>query len=158
MPNQNKNIWIIVGVIVVILVIIFMVKSSPKEENEQVPANMPAGNINPESKPTAEVSGTTQVEPVSIAYADALIKYKDRRIQLDKSCHASPRMVTYKDNTGIMVDNRSAQTRTVKIGTTFTIKPWDFQIVILPDIYKKSKTLLVDCDKAQNVATVLIQE
>jgi hypothetical protein len=66
--------------------------------------------------------------------------------------------VTYKDNSGIMIDNRSAQTRTVKVGTTFTIKPYGFKIVVLPDIYLKSQKILVDCDKMQNVATVLVQE
>ena len=93
-----------------------------------------------------------------ISYNQALIKYADRRIQLDKTCQAQPNNVTYKDNTGIMIDNRSAQARTVKVGTTFTIKPWGFKIVVLPDIYLKSKTILIDCDKYQNVATILIQE
>jgi hypothetical protein len=95
---------------------------------------------------------------VSIAYADALIKYADRRIQLDKTCQAHPNTVTYKDNTGIMIDNRSPQTRTVKVGITFTIKPWGFKIVVLPNVYLTSKTLLVDCGQYQNVATILVQE
>jgi len=87
-----------------------------------------------------------------------LVKYADRRIQLDTVCQAHPNTVTYKDNTGIMIDNRSPQTRTVKVGTNFTIKPWGFKIVVLPDVYLVSKTLLVDCDGSQNVATVLVQE
>jgi hypothetical protein len=57
-----------------------------------------------------------------------------------------------------MIDNRSAQARTVKVGTTFTIKPWGFKIVVLPDVYLKTKTLLVDCGQYQNVATILVQE
>ena len=93
-----------------------------------------------------------------ISYANALVKYADRRIQLDTICQAYPNTVTYKDNTGIMIDNRSPKTRTVKVGTTFTIKPWGFKIVVLPDVYLASKTLLVDCDGSQNVATILVQE
>ena len=93
-----------------------------------------------------------------ISYANALVKYADRRIQLDTICQAYPNTVTYKDNTGIMIDNRSQKTRTVKVGTTFTIKPWGFKIVVLPDVYLASKTLLVDCDGSQNVATILVQE
>ena len=95
---------------------------------------------------------------MTVAYADALVKYKDRRIQFNASCQASPRSVTYKDNTGIMLDNRSAQSRTIKVGTTYTVKGYGFKIITLPDIYLKSSTLLVDCDKQQNVATVLVQE
>ncbi|MEK7227921.1 MAG: hypothetical protein AAB681_01030, partial [Patescibacteria group bacterium] len=92
------------------------------------------------------------------SYANALVKYKDRRIQFDDTCRAFPSTVTYKDNTGIMLDNRSAQTRIIKVGSTYTVKPYGFKIIVLPDIYLKSKTLLVDCGAAQNVATILIQE
>ena len=105
-----------------------------------------------------DVDQTAGVGAVSISYANALIKYADRRIQLDTACQARPIAITYKDNTGIMIDNRSPQTRTVKVGITFTIKPYGFKIVVLPDIYLKSKTILVDCDKSQNVATILVQE
>lgn len=101
---------------------------------------------------------STGVPAASISYANALIKYADRRIQLDKMCQAHPNTVTYKDNTGIMIDNRSPQTRTVKVDQVYTIKPYGFRIVVLPDIYLKSKTVLVDCDKSQNVATILVQE
>ena len=119
----------------------------------------------------APVEDNTAVEPESvqdvsdvpsgaapISYTNALVKYADRRIQLDKICQAHPNTVTYKDNTGIMIDNRSPNTRTIKVGTTFTIKPYGFKIVVLPDVYLQSKTLLVDCDQSQNVATILVQE
>ncbi len=116
---------------------------------------------NPTNEPESvqDTSGQTGgVAPVTLSYANALIKYADRRIQLNATCQAYPYNVTYKDNTGIMIYNRSPNTRTVKVGTTFTIKPWGFRIVVLPDIYLKSKTILVDCDKMQNVATILVQE
>lgn len=112
----------------------------------------------PESVQDIKVKDASVVKPVTISYANALVKYVDRRIQLDKICQAHPNTVTYKDNTGIMIDNRSPKTRTVKIAETFTIKPWGFKIIVLPDIYLKSKTILVDCDASQNVATILIQE
>ena len=116
-------------------------------------------SVTTESESTQDInSQTASAGAVTISYANALVKYADRRIQLDKDCHAYPGNVTYKDNTGIMIDNRSPQTRTVKVGITFTIKPWGFKIVVLPDIYLKSKTLLVDCDQSQNVATILVQE
>ena len=105
-------------------------------------------------------NATPGVAPSLIAYADALKTYADRRIQINSGCQASfiGHTVTYKDNTGIMIDNRSAQSHTIKIGTTFTVKAWGFKIVVLPDIYLKSKTILVDCDNYQNVATILVQE
>jgi hypothetical protein len=94
----------------------------------------------------------------TISYTNALIKYADRRIQFNPTCQAFPNTVTYKDNTGIMLDNRSPVARTIKVGTNYTVKAWGFKIVVLPDIYLKSKTILIDCDKSQNVATILVQE
>ena len=105
---------------------------------------------------TSDQTIATGAAPIS--YANALVKYANRRIQLDPMCQAHPNTVSYKDNIGIMIDNRSAKTRTVKVGSTFTIKPWGFKIIILPDVYLVAKTILVDCDQSQNVATILVQE
>ena len=146
--NLQIWIWVIIAVIVVAVILFFVFANKPTIN--QV-------TTGPES--TQDISAQdVGAGSVSIAYADALIKYADRRIQLDKTCRAYPTKVTYKDNTGIMIDNRSPQTRTVTVGTTFTIKPWGFKIVVLPDVYLTSKTLLVDCGQLKNVATILVQE
>jgi len=148
MEKNNYNVWIWVVIIIIAVGILFFVF-----RNKEVAA--PVATI-PES--VQDTSQTIGVGAVSISYANALVKYANRRIQLNEACQAYPNTVTYKDNTGIMIDNRSSQTRTVKVGTVYTIKPYGFKIVVLPNIYLKSKTLLVDCDKSQNVATVLVQE
>mgnify|MGYP001564025841 FL=1 len=145
--------WI--GAIVVVAIIIFCVTSSPvvPVANTEVTPTVNDTSLEPAS--TLDTSG--EVKPVSIAYADALVQFADRRIQFDKACQAFPNTVTYKDNTGIMIDNRASIAHTIKIGTTYTVKAYGFRIIVLPDIYLKSKALLVDCDKSQNVATVLVQ-
>lgn len=163
--------WILIVIVLFIAIIslffIFQNKPVNKPAENNIPTdNPPTTNIppneqtttNPEPTKSTTPQNTKPTSPASISYQDALIKYADRRIQLDDACQAHPSNVTYKDNTGIMIDNRSAKTRTVKIGTTFTIKPYGFKIVVLPDTYLKSKTILVDCDQFQNVATILIQE
>ena len=141
--------WGLIVVAVIIIVALFFVYG-----------NKPATNtVTTESESAQDISAQdTGAAATPISYANALVKYADRRIQLDTTCQAHPNTVTYKDNPGIMIDNRSAKTRTVKVGVTFTIKPWGFKIVVLPDVYLKSKTLLVDCDGSQNVATILVQE
>lgn len=147
--NLRMWIWVIAAIIVVAAIIIFFVSANKQTINPTT--------TEPESVQDIS-SQDTGVGAVPISYANALVKYADRRIQLDTTCQARPNNVTYKDNTGIMIDNRSPKTRTVKVGTTFTIKPYGFKIVVLPDVYLASKTLLVDCDGSQNVATVLVQE
>ena len=154
--NLRMWTWIIVAVIVVAVVLIFVF------QNKQIVTTTtvaPVNTVTTEPSSTQDISASDiGAGSVSISYANALIKYSDRRIQLNSICQATPNKVTYKDNTGIMIDNRSAQTRTVKVGTTFTIKPWGFKIVVLPDVYLKAKTILVDCGQYQNVATILVQE
>ncbi|OGZ73706.1 MAG: hypothetical protein A2908_03710 [Candidatus Staskawiczbacteria bacterium RIFCSPLOWO2_01_FULL_38_12b] len=155
----NKNIIIIilaVGLLVVLgITVSYMINSPVPSENNISPTDNSA-TTEPES--VQDISGQTSTAVTAISYANALVTYADRRIQIDTACRAYPSNITYKDNTGIMIDNRSPQTRTIKIGTTFTVKPWGFKIFVLPDIYLKSKTILVDCDQSQNVATILVQE
>jgi hypothetical protein len=146
-------IWAIVAIVVVAVVLFFVFT------NKQTANPVTDNQVTTEPESFQDISAQdTGAGAVAISYANALVKYADRRIQLDTICQAHPNAVTYKDNTGIMIDNRSPQTRTVKVGTTFSIKPWGFKIVVLPDVYLKSKTLLIDCDQSQNVATILVQE
>jgi hypothetical protein len=157
--NLKILIWVIIAVVVIGAVIFFVF------ENNRVVNFTTSSNSSMVNSSVSEPASVQDVGPqdigagsVSISYANALIKYADRRIQLDKTCQAHPTSVTYKDNTGIMIDNRSPQSRTVKVGTTFTIKPWGFKIVVLPDVYLTSKTLFVNCDQLKNIATILVQE
>jgi hypothetical protein len=157
MEKKNTWVWVIVGILVLVGIWYFVTKNPKTPEPVVQDDAIASDTIGPESvQDTTNVAGIP-AQPV-ISYAKALIQYADRRIQLDATCQAHPNNVTYKDNTGIMIDNRSEFTRTVKVGTTFTIKPYGFKIVVLPDVYRKSSTLLVDCDKSQNVATILVQE
>jgi len=154
--EKKNNVWIWIVVVVLVAVILFFVFY--KNEVVIIPTEdtQTTETTNIESK--QDLTETTGVGAVSISYADALLKYEDRRIQLDELCQAHPNTVTYKDNTGIMIDNRSPLSMNIKVGTNYNIKPWGFKIVVLPDIYLTSKTLLVDCNESQNVATILVQE
>jgi hypothetical protein len=154
---EKSNIWVWALVIVGILVIVIFFSYQKKEQDIAPVVVAPIVEpivVEPESVEDIVLGS----KAVSMSYADALVKYADRRIQLDKNCQAFPNTVTYKDNTGIMIDNRSPQTRTVKVGTTVTIKGYGFKIITLPDVYLSTKTILIDCDGSQNVATILVQE
>jgi cytoskeletal protein RodZ len=158
MENKMKTMWTWV-VIAIVVIIIGGIWFFTYQNNRTVTTTNTNNTATTEPESVQDISAQDiGVGAVSISYADALIKYADRRIQIDKTCQASPHTVTYKDNTGVMIDNRSPQTHTIKLGTTFTIKPYGFKIIVLPDVYLKSKTLLIDCDQSQNVATVLVQE
>jgi hypothetical protein len=164
--DNNKDIWI--GAIVVLIIIAVVIFFSLRNKKEKIPVTLEQGteDILPLPQPTPStrkninnVNNKTG-ESASLSYAEALVKYSDKRIQFDSSCHVPmPNItVTYKDNIGIMLDNRSASDHTIKVGTDYTIKAYGFKIIFLPDIYLKAKTILVDCDNQQNVATILVQE
>lgn len=160
----NKMFWVAVAIIALIVILFsFMSKkqgSYTATPTTTVPSatNSVTNPVTTTTAPRAALIVNKAVIPVNLSYADALKIYADRRIQLDTACQATPNVVTYKDNTGIMIDNRSAKTRTVKVGDTYIIKPYGFKIVVLPDIYLKAKKIYLNCDKSISVATILIQE
>ncbi len=106
-------------------------------------------------KPTN--SGNTAAAP-SMSYEEALRVYEGRRIQFDESCIATPFQHTYKNGTSIMLDNRSNQMRSIyDLGQTVNIPAYGFKVITL-SATTFPKTLLVDCDSRQNVATIIIQK
>ena len=88
---KNKNLWIWIVVILVVAVgLIFWAKNSsapaPVVQNNPVVAPV---------TPTEDVSaGSVDVgaRRSTISYADALIKYKNARIQLDQNCQADSKV------------------------------------------------------------------
>ena len=159
--------YYVLGVVVVILVVLIVLNimqpsyetiTPNADDGTALDSNLTPDDIAKISEDTSEGSVNVGATAATISYTNALIKYADRRIQFNPTCQAFPNTVTYKDNTGIMLDNRSPVARTIKVGTNYTVKAWGFKIVVLPDIYLKSKTILIDCDKSQNVATILVQE
>ena len=147
---------LIIELIVVLALVGFALWSLNKNPAPIVTDNTKNGQ---EVIPTEDTSvGSVNANaPTSITYAQALVKYKDARIQLNNICQASPNNVTYKNNTSIMLDNRAPVDRTVKVGFVFNIKAWGFKIIKLSSA-KLPATWLVDCDTSQNVATILIQK
>ena len=163
--TNNKNMWMwVTGIVVLAAVASLLVWSM----NSSTPVLAPSTNNNPVVDNTAldanlgteDISAgsvNTGSTAVSISYANALIKYKDARLQLDKTCQASPDKMTFKNNTNIMIDNRAPVARSVRVGSIFPIKAYGFKIVNLSSATLPA-TWLVDCDKSQNVSTILIQK
>lgn len=160
MKDNNKTVWIVLGIIILIIAVMLIVKNKNKDgemnddgQNTDVTTVEPSEDVS-EGSVTATTPGST---PVTLSYANALIQYADRRIQINDACQATPTNMTFKTNTNIMIDNRSAQTKVVKIGSTYTVKGYGFKIIKLTAA-TPPLTLLMDCGAQQNVATILIQK
>ena len=155
--GMNENQKVFVELIVVLILVGFGFWLLTKDKDS---ASVVTDTGGAEIAPTEDISeGSVNLGSgaASISYQNALIKYKDARIQLDQSCRASPSNVTFKNNTSIMIDNRASLARTVKVGFTFSIKPYGFKIVNLSSATLPA-TWYIDCNGSQNVATILIQK
>ncbi len=157
--DNSKVIWLTIAIIILAVVIIFAAKA----HNASAPSNTSTSATDTGLLATEDLgSGSANAPvkstaPVTITYAEALQKYKGKIIQINDKCQASPIKMTFTNNTNIMIDNRSAVGRTIKIGSTFTVKGYGFKIINLSSS-TFPVTYLVDCDKSQNVATILLQK
>ncbi len=158
MQKNHKLVWGIVIVIVAVAAIVWIAsphEPAPAAPQETAKAETPAGK---EDISSGSVNATVSAgaKPVTLSYKDALVKYADRRIQIDSKCQAFPNTITYKNNTDIMIDNRGPQDRSIHLGSYYTVKGYGFKIINV-SLSKVPTTFLVDCDSQQNVATILIQ-
>ena len=113
-----------------------------------------------ENATTTEATTTkaATTAPAPLSYTRALQLYKDKKIQFTPSCQAYPNTVTYKNNTAIMLDNRSGAPQTIRFGgRTYTIGAYSFKIVT---VYAPNTpaSFYVDCNSMQNVATIGVQK
>ncbi|MFA5841279.1 MAG: hypothetical protein WC847_03360 [Candidatus Paceibacterota bacterium] len=153
--TKNKNLWI--GLAVVLFAVAgFMLWSMNKASAPVVDNSVPVDEVTPTEDTTpGSVNATSPA--ASISYANALVKYKDARLQLDKTCQGEPKNMTFKNGASLMIDNRAPVARTVKVGSVFSIKAYGFKIIKLSSSTLPA-TWYVDCDKSQNVSTILIQK
>jgi hypothetical protein len=161
MKDDNKNVWMIVGAVVVILIIVLAVRFKMKDVATDTPVDTTKDMTaleSTEDSSTGNIPSTDSAgKQVTRSYASALIEFNGRRIQLNDVCAASPTNMTFKNNTSIMIDNRSATPRTFKLGSTYTVKGYGFKIINLSST-KLPQTYLMDCGTQQNVATILLQK
>jgi len=145
---QNKYVkWIaLIVVLIVVLLVISLVKKS---------------SYNTTSYNAPQTSTTTPSAPSgSVAYQQAVVAYKDHRIQFDAACSATPSNMVLKSGTKVMLDNRAnVATKIVIDGVTYNIGAYDYKIVTLPTITSTSnKSLLLNCGAKVHVATITLQK
>jgi hypothetical protein len=163
----DKKVLVGVAAVVVAIAVLSLVagKSENRENEDQMNQAETTTDATGTSKPTTSttktVSTTYANQPVSLSYEQALELYKDnKRIQISGTslCQVSPNNVMYKNGTSIMLDNRSAVTRTIKLGgATYNIEGYGFRIAKLSSATLPI-TFLMDCGTQQNVAKVLLQK
>ncbi|MEK7583245.1 MAG: hypothetical protein AAB483_02495 [Patescibacteria group bacterium] len=150
---NNKTLLGIVIAAAVVIIIVVMTRSSTTPDTTPTPTASASASVSVSTSPAAV--GTPAK---TLSYEDALKKYPGTRFQFDTTCQARPSSMVIKKGTPVMLDNRANVARTITIGTTkYTLAKYGFRIVT-PTSAKYPVTFFIDCDKQQNVATLLIQQ
>ncbi len=159
---KNKYVWLGIGAVVLVLAIWLITKNRNKEveQNNSATNSQDSSQNSTQNDTNTSTAGENKI-PVktnSPSYATALTKYGTNRIQIQQNCQAVPNNVTYKNGTTVMLDNRASIAHTLKIDSkVITIPAYDFTTFTF-SYTNLPHTILMDCDKSQNVATILIQK
>lgn len=154
---MNTNTKVIGTILIVALLVLatYFILRTDKEAIPEGTDTTPVATTTTTTTTTVTPPATTPAQ--ALAYAEALKKYADKRIQITSTCQVVPNNVTYKNGTTIMIDNRSDKTKSVKIGSIYTVGAYDFRIITLSSAQLPA-TFYVDCDKQQNSGTIILQK
>jgi len=93
-----------------------------------------------------------------LSYTSAVNLYKDKRIQFDANCVASPSPASFNKGTKIMLDNRSNKQRRIALdGAVYNLAPYDYKIVTLTTTSSLPHTIMIDCGTGQNNGQIILQ-
>jgi ABC-type transporter MlaC component len=155
MKNMSKNVKLLIGAIVILVAIFLLVKKPSKpepvvtEENKEVVSETKSENQTP-SKTTTN----TNTNKERLSYSEALLKYKNSRIQFDQACQAIPANQTFKVGTKVMFDNRSPKATTIAIDSNvYLVEAYGYEIVTM----NREGSFTANCNNQRNVLTLLIQ-
>lgn len=143
--NNNKKIWIAVGVIVLVLLIIYAVKMS-HNSSTPAPADQTPASTTPETTAPASSDTTSPAVDKDTAYEAALKAYQ-YRIQF-KDCHgtisiANKGSLSLKQGSKLMLDNRDKVAHTIAFkGVSVKIAAENFAITTVNTL----GTYPVTCD------------
>jgi len=160
---NTKTLWWIIGIVAVLLIVIAIVhaRNNAASSNTAATAGTSDQNV---LVPTEDVSTgsihASMPSPAVLSYQEALNEYPNSRIQFDVNCQSTPSAATYKNNTTIMLDNRSASPRTIRLGSLgdVSIKAWGFKLVKLSSNDLLPNAMAIDCGAHQNVGIITIQK
>ncbi len=157
---MNKNIiYSLAGIaaIAVVAGIVWRLQKAPAPQPEnQAP---PAAQSPVQASQTAAPPSTQPAKPApKLTYTQALEQYKDRRMQFDADCVATPNNVTYKNPVTLMLDNRAPVARKIVInGRSYSLGAYGFAIASI-SAKPLPKELSVQCGGKYNAARILMQK
>jgi hypothetical protein len=167
---SKKNSYIIFGVAVAIIFIIVLIAVISKKQDIINIFNQPsvpvtsttqkAQNQNTQVKPSA---GTTTTPSSFLTYQEVLKAYTGKRFQFvnnrEGNCIMSPTSATFKNNTKVMLDNRTDKSMTVYLNGVANVMPaYGYKVVTLTATGQLPFTIKVDCNAGKNNGQIILQK
>lgn len=153
--------WVLVVIAVIAAVGYFKVRSkslpyvSYQGINSPSPSSSPAKTVYKPKAKAAPVSNSDAGTPM--AYTEIVKQYADARIQFDDNCQATPKAPTYKNNSNILLDNRSSSARTISVnGVKYQLGSYGYKVINLSST-TLPREISVDCGVSHNVGRILLQ-
>ena len=161
---MKKTNWILVVVVAVVAVVYFWLGKDPisyisLDKSSPSPSSS-ASSTKPKSTTTTKTtpmpsSASAAANPKT--YTDIVKEYADRRIQFDERCQTTPRTSTFKNNSNILLDNRSSTAKVITVGgVKHSLSGYGYKVITLssPTL---PRDISLDCGSAYNVGKILLQ-
>lgn len=160
--KRSKKLYMILGSVLIILVVANIYKILHKKtvaisapETSRVFTDVDGSeDVSSGSIDAPQVGHST----IRISYQEALVKYKDSKIEFGKGlCNANPSKSTFANGEVVMLDNKSPEERVINIDNTYKVIGYGFKLVRLtsprlPIVYK------VNCSGQENVAQIELKK
>jgi len=155
---MNKTLWILIIVLLAIGGYYWTKSGDSTDDLGSVTKTTTSPSASP-AKSSGGAKTTTTVTPTVSpkTYTQLVAEYKDRRVQFNADCQATPSSFVLKNNTSILLDNRANIARTLTVdGKAYSLVAYGYQIVNLssPSV---PKTVNISCGSSVNVSSILLE-
>jgi len=93
----------------------------------------------------------TAPEPSSMStdYTALIQQYSDKKVQFNEFCHGIPGQLVVKKGQQILLDNRSADTKTIRLDSqTYVLSGYGYKVVVVSTSNPLPYSLGIDCRSA----------
>ncbi len=153
--KDNQPMFLGFGIILIVAIVAIALEykaASPIVTPEPILPNI--ATTTPSAKtPTKTVTKTTG----TLTYEQALAKYEGYMLQFNTQCQSNPTRKTVKNNTTLMLDNRTSTKKTITIdGKVYSVPAYGYSLANFSNS-KLPHVSTINCGSQNNVAQVTIQ-
>jgi len=157
---MNKTLWIVVIVLLAIGGYYWLKSGGSLSSSYTMTQSSASPTPSVKSTGSAKTgTGGSAATPVGVTktYTQITAEYSNRTIQFNDMCQASPMSFVLKNNTSILLDNRSTKTHTVTVnGQAYLLGAYGYRTINLSSSVLP-KLISINCDTSVNVSTVNLE-